>query len=103
MASYSNCTPNTIKATLGSQSARSSASPGVKSSTGSSLQEALKSAAVATWEWFTADRSQPRVQSYRSQSGEWVWDAFDPCSGKSYTCASEAEMRVWLESRYYRS
>lgn len=94
MASYSNCAPNSIHATV-----KHSAAPAL----GDRLRHAFTAAALWTREQLTADPNQPRVRSYRSAAGEWVWDAYDPASGRSFTSTSEAEMRAWLESRYYHS
>ncbi len=34
--------------------------------------------------------------------GNTWWNAYDPATGRSTSVASEAEMRVWVEKRYYR-
>jgi hypothetical protein len=41
--------------------------------------------------WQTSDRF-----------GNTWWNAYDPATGRSTSLASEAEMRVWIEERYYR-
>lgn len=35
--------------------------------------------------------------------GHTYWQAHDPTTGKSTCLGSEAEMRVWIEQRYYQS
>jgi hypothetical protein len=94
MASYSNCASNSIHAPL-----KHPATPMV----GDRLRQAILAAVRGIWAQLSADPNQPRVRSYRSHAGEMVWDAYDPRSGRSFTCTSEAEMRAWLESRYYHS
>lgn len=34
--------------------------------------------------------------------GNTWWNAYDPATGRSTSLASEAEMRVWIEERYYQ-
>lgn len=41
--------------------------------------------------WQTCDR----------QGNTW-WHAYDPATGKSIRLPDEAEMRIWIEQRYYR-
>lgn len=41
--------------------------------------------------WQTSDRF-----------GNTWWNAYDPATGRSASLASEAEMRIWIEKRYYR-
>ncbi len=94
MASYSNCASTSINATL-----KHPATPMV----GDRLRQAITAAVRGLWAQLSADPNQPRVRAYRSRAGEWVWDAYDPRSGRSFVSTSEAEMRAWLESRYYHS
>lgn len=42
--------------------------------------------------WKTTDRH-----------GHTYWQAYDPATDRSTSLGSEAEMRMWIEQRYYRS
>ena len=37
------------------------------------------------------------------RNGNAYWQAFDPKTRKSTSLNSEAEMRIWIEQRYYHS
>lgn len=37
------------------------------------------------------------------RDGNAYWQAFDPKTRKSTRLSSEAEMRIWIEQRYYHS
>jgi hypothetical protein len=43
-----------------------------------------------------------RVWQGYDRLGNEVWHAFDPVTGKHTSLDSEAEMRDWLEKRYYQ-
>lgn len=45
-------------------------------------------------------RSEPYVKPIVTRSGQIWWYLYDPMSGQSTYCASEAEARVWLEQRF---
>jgi hypothetical protein len=36
------------------------------------------------------------------RSGKTLWHGYDPVTGHSVCRDSEAEMRIWLEERYYK-
>lgn len=40
-------------------------------------------------------------QTYDQFGNNW-WHAFDPVTGRYTSVESEAEMRAWIEQRYYR-
>ncbi len=40
-------------------------------------------------------------QTYDQFGNNW-WHAFDPLTGRYTSVESEAEMRAWIEQRYYR-
>lgn len=44
--------------------------------------------------------SGPLVWQTHGAAGQVVWNAEDRVSGKSIRGVSEAELRIWLESRY---
>lgn len=39
----------------------------------------------------------------KDRNGNTYWQAFDPKTRKSTSLSSEAEMRIWIEQRYYHS
>ncbi|WOB43814.1 hypothetical protein HNI00_12095 [Thermoleptolyngbya oregonensis NK1-22] len=43
---------------------------------------------------------EPRVWRSQDGHGDVLWNAYDPKTGKSVNCVSEADLRVWLEARY---
>lgn len=43
-----------------------------------------------------------RVWQTRDRRGQISWNAYDPKSGQSVRLASEAEMKMWIEQRYYQ-
>jgi hypothetical protein len=56
------------------------------------------------WERFLltfTDNSEPRVWQIRDRNDQVWWNAYDPVSGSTLAYASEAEVRIWLEQRYY--
>lgn len=46
--------------------------------------------------------SELRVWQSRDRAGHSWWNAYDPTTGKSISLDSEAEMRMWIEERYYQ-
>ncbi|WP_199330526.1 hypothetical protein [Microcoleus sp. FACHB-68] len=42
-----------------------------------------------------------RVWKTSDRNGETGWHAYDPTTGRSICVASDAEMREWIERRYY--
>ncbi|MDB9313306.1 hypothetical protein PN462_09365 [Spirulina sp. CS-785/01] len=45
---------------------------------------------------------EPRVTLCRSAKGETYWKVYDPKHRFTAMFATEQEVRVWLEQRYYR-
>lgn len=43
-----------------------------------------------------------QVRQHRDRQGNTWWQAFDPTRDESTSFGSEAEMRSWIEQRYYR-
>ncbi|MDV2991144.1 MAG: hypothetical protein N4J56_000798 [Chroococcidiopsis sp. SAG 2025] len=43
-----------------------------------------------------------QVKQRRDRQGNTWWQAFDPTTNQSVSFGSEAEMRSWIEQRYYR-
>jgi hypothetical protein len=43
-----------------------------------------------------------QVQRHRDRQGNIWWQAFDPNTNESVSFGSEAEVRYWIEQRYYR-
>jgi hypothetical protein len=46
--------------------------------------------------------SEVRVWKTQTHTGEDLWHVYEPHCEQSVTFSSEAEVRVWLEQRYYR-
>jgi len=44
-----------------------------------------------------------QVWCKKDRNGNVYWQAFDPKNRKSTCLSSEAEMRIWIEQRYYHS
>lgn len=44
-----------------------------------------------------------QVWQKKDRNGNAYWQAFDPKTRKSTSLSSEAEMRIWIEERYYHS
>jgi hypothetical protein len=51
---------------------------------------------------YFAGQGAPRIQERRDRTGALVFKVYDPISDRSYRFNSEAEVRIWLESRYSR-
>lgn len=52
---------------------------------------------------FTALTDSNELQVWQtSDSGKTCWNAYDPATGRSLSLASENELRVWIEERYYQ-
>lgn len=43
-----------------------------------------------------------QVWQSSDRSGKTWWHGYDPVTGRSVCRDSEAEMRIWLEERYYK-
>ena len=50
---------------------------------------------------FATGSSDPVVRQKRDRQGQVYYSIYDPISRCHTTCASEAEVRSWLEQRYY--
>lgn len=44
---------------------------------------------------------EPRIQARSSQDGQTLFDAYDPVTQQRIRGVSEADLRAWLEQRYY--
>ncbi|MBD1805898.1 hypothetical protein H6F98_10600 [Microcoleus sp. FACHB-SPT15] len=44
---------------------------------------------------------EPRIGTVKDSFGKTVWCVYDPITGQSARLASETEVRIWLEERYY--
>jgi hypothetical protein len=49
-----------------------------------------------------AQRQEPKVWQSTDRFGQTRWHAYDPVTGRSVCRDCEAEIRIWLEERYYR-
>jgi hypothetical protein len=48
-----------------------------------------------------ASSNEPRIWTTTDCHGNTSWHAYDPVSGARASLGSEAEMRTWIEQRYY--
>ncbi|NJM78092.1 MAG: hypothetical protein HC852_22875 [Acaryochloridaceae cyanobacterium RU_4_10] len=55
--------------------------------------------AIAAW---IVQTSEPKVSQRRDRKGRTYYQVYDPGSNTSAAFGSEAEIRAWLEQRYYR-
>jgi hypothetical protein len=55
--------------------------------------------AIANW---VIQTSEPKVSERRDHKGHLYYQVYDPMSNTSAAFGSEAEIRAWLEQRYYR-
>ncbi|WP_204102462.1 MULTISPECIES: hypothetical protein [Spirulina sp. CCY15215] len=51
---------------------------------------------------FLSGSMQPRITEGRDRQGNLYFRVYDPCDHSRHTFASEMEVRVWLEQRYYQ-
>jgi hypothetical protein len=65
------------------------------------LSSALKSAFERCVQFF-ANANEPQIWAKTDRYGNTYWHTYDPVSGRSVSLDSEAEMRAWLEQRYYQ-
>jgi hypothetical protein len=49
---------------------------------------------------FLAGNREPKITQYRDRHGNSYYEIYDPVSGNRHSCATEQEVRVWLEQRY---
>ncbi len=49
-----------------------------------------------------AGSREPRITVRRDRQGNPYFVAYDPVDGQQQTFASEAEVRIWLDQRYYQ-
>jgi hypothetical protein len=61
-----------------------------------------KSLGAAVVDFFTRDRTEPRIRKYFNIEGQPIWTAYDPITRQYFTATSEREIRSWLEARYYQ-
>lgn len=55
------------------------------------------------WNWLIdsyTHQPEPKVWQSTDRQGQLCWHAYDPVTNRSFWCASEDEMRCWLEERY---
>lgn len=50
----------------------------------------------------TKDINELQVWQTSDRFGNTWWNAYEPTTGRSISLASEAEMRAWIDERYYR-
>jgi hypothetical protein len=48
-----------------------------------------------------ANGDEPRIWQKRDRNGQLVWHVYDPATSRASQFASEAEVRSWLDQRYY--
>lgn len=45
---------------------------------------------------------EPKIGQKCDRQGNRYWQIYDPVTRQYTSCASEKEVRIWLEKRYYR-
>jgi hypothetical protein len=50
---------------------------------------------------FLLEGHEPQIRQIRGRDGVIWWQAYDPISQRSLTCASELEVRLWLDQLPY--
>ncbi|NJR38570.1 MAG: hypothetical protein HC781_06630 [Leptolyngbyaceae cyanobacterium CSU_1_4] len=65
-------------------------------------QEPLVSRIFQTLVAKLSGNNDPQIKLKYSSSGQEYWHVYDPMTGKAETFATEAEVRIWVEQRYYR-
>ncbi|MEB3355716.1 MAG: hypothetical protein VKK04_03155 [Synechococcales bacterium] len=81
--------------------------PSVGASLRSKLARLIPSASFWTNFWtafinLAAGKREPIVEMRRDRQGNVFYTVYDPTTGQRTVCASEQEVRVWLEERYCR-
>ncbi len=64
----------------------------------------LKSSFLAGWRFIRqsiAVNQEPQVWQRRDRDGNFGWYAYDPISQRSLHCATEDEVRLWLDQLPY--
>ncbi len=51
---------------------------------------------------YFSTNNEPRIWITADRDGKLYWHAYDPVSDTRVCLDSEAELRIWLEQRYYR-
>lgn len=51
---------------------------------------------------FLVGSREPKITPRRDRNGNPYYEIYDPISGDRCSCATEQEVRVWLEQRYAR-
>jgi hypothetical protein len=49
-----------------------------------------------------AGNREPKISYRCDRRGNKYYEIYDPISGDHYSCATESEVRAWLEQRYSR-
>jgi len=52
--------------------------------------------------WQLTKETEPIIRQKKSRFSNNYWYVYDPRTGRSAHLASEEEVRIWLEERYYR-
>lgn len=90
---------------FGNYSHRSSTKQGSESTPPGSSRLRLASFSSQLWESFVKlleSSHEPRIWQRRDRQGNISWRLYDPATNQSATFASEDEIRIWLEEKYYR-
>lgn len=46
--------------------------------------------------------NEPKIKLQRDRQGLTYWQVYDPVNRTHISLATESEVRIWLEKRYYR-
>lgn len=50
----------------------------------------------------TSNHQEPKIAQRCDRQGHTYWQIYDPVTRQYTSFASEKEVRIWLEKRYYR-
>ena len=61
----------------------------------------IKQIGLAILREVTRDPNELRISRYTDINGQPIWHAYDPVSHCQFSTRSEAELRIWIDSRFY--
>ncbi|WP_156435514.1 hypothetical protein [Leptolyngbya sp. O-77] len=55
---------------------------------------------VSSWVNHLSGSSEPIIREIPQKTGSSLWQIYDPHTQSKITCASEREVRIWIEQHY---
>jgi hypothetical protein len=65
------------------------------------LQQILKQIGQNLLRWLSSNL-EPRIWQSKDRKGNISWHIYDPVTAQSNHFSSEAEVRAWIDTQYYR-